>query len=161
MCRIQRAAILTLSALTLSGCVSLKVETAHESAFDFSKWKTFSYSEQIPEPAVAAGVPVGEPPIPIVMHNLERVLLAKGISKKGPAGRADFEIFIRVGTWAKPRYKPSDKGVAGQLTVRFIDNASGQVAWEGHAHETWLSHMDSKEEIRKAVDRLLEGFPPG
>ena len=160
MVRIHWAAILALTAFAFSGCVNLRIETKHEPTFDFSTWKTFAYSEQIPEPAVAAGVAVGEPPVPIVMHNLERILLAKGY-RKSPGERADFEIFIRVGTWAKPRNKPADKGVEGQLTVRFIDNASGDVAWEGHAHETWLSSMDSKEEIRKAVDRLLEGYPPG
>lgn len=158
--RLQTAAVLGFVAFALSGCVNLKVETNHEPAFDFSKWKTFGYAEHIPEPAIAAGVPKDrEPPIPIVKQNLERVLAEKGY-RKAPRDRADFEIFIRTGTWAKPRYKPGDKGIEGQLTVRFTDRASGEIAWEGHAHETWLSHMDSREEIRKAVDRLLDGYPP-
>ena len=157
--RIQKSTILVFATFALSSCVSLQTETTHQPGFDFTKWKSYTWAKNNPRPAVAAGAPGTQSVLKFVKRNLERALNERGYRKAAFAS-ANFKILIRVGTWAKPRFGPGQKGIEGMLTLRFIDHVSGEVAWEGHAHETWLSSMDTEEEIRKAIDLLLEDYPP-
>ena len=44
--------------------------------------------------------------------------------------------------------------------MRFVDRSSNRVVWESHAQETAYADMDTDKEIRKALAKMLEGFPP-
>ena len=89
---------------------------------------------------------------------LERGLAAKGY-QRAARDEADFLVYFQAGTWSKARFT-HEWGIEGHLYVRFLVPRSKEVFWESHAHETWLSHMDSDEEVHKAVTRMLAEFPP-
>ena len=146
MRRIQESTLLIFATFALSSCASLQTETAHEANFDFTKWTSYAFAKNL-RPTVAAGAHGTQPALLIAKRNLERLLVEKGYRRAARAN-AHFEIQIHSGTWAKPRFGPENNGIEGCLTLRFVDRASSEVAWEGHAQETWLSNLDSEEEIR-------------
>jgi len=152
------ASLLLLVAAAGSGS-SGEVEYDHQ--VDFSKYKTWSWQE---------GVTHAMSP---VIDNRSREAIEKGLAARG-LSRADSNATLGVvyhasrtkqievvplGTAAPPtgiRY--SEKG---SLVVEMLDAGSGKVVWRGQAAGVMRYGPDEvAEQIKQAVDKLLEAFPP-
>jgi hypothetical protein len=136
-------------------------EVDYDHQVDFSKYKTWSWHE---------GVTHAMNP---TIDNRIREAIENGLTARG-LSRADSNATLRVayhasrtkqievaplGTAAPPtglRY--SEKG---SLVVEMLDAGSGKVVWRGQAAGVMrYGPNEIAEQIKAAVDKLLEGFPP-
>jgi len=173
-------ALCTLAISSLS-CFAQKVKVGYDKATDFSKFKTYSWSE----PAMPAVYPVA---FEAVVARADVELRAKGltkVSKDGdliltPAGGVDFGFAGVASTPILPTYSspppsisggmwtgatgPSTAGSyvpEGTLVLTFVDRANNRIVWYGSVKQKLdiQQKHESLELIDRAVIKLLKGFP--
>jgi hypothetical protein len=136
-------------------------EVEYDHQVDFSKYKTWSWHEGV----TRAMSPVIDNRI---REAIEKGLAARGLSQADSnatlgvvyhASKTTEIALAPLGTEAPPtglRYSQK-----GSLVVEMLDAGSGKVVWRGQAAAVMkYGPNEIAEQIKTAVDKLLEGFPP-
>lgn len=173
--------LLALIAIPSASSFAQKVKVGHDKATDFSKFKTYSWSE----PAMPATRPVlfeavvARVDIELQQRGLARVV-KDGDLTLTPSGGVDFGFAGEAGTPFVPTYGgppptlnatmwtgasgPSNVGTyvpEGTLVLTFIDRVNKKVVWSGSVKQK----LDMQEKTKslaladKAVIKLLKRFP--
>ncbi|MGA7540844.1 MAG: DUF4136 domain-containing protein [Steroidobacteraceae bacterium] len=175
---------LTVGAIALAACATLRVGSDHDPAASFSTYHTYVW---MPPHTNAY-----ESPNPLVVQRahdaIEDALSAKGYQLAGNAAQADVVVDFTIGSrertdvqsypapyggpwfgrsywWGAP-YWGSEVNVhqyrEGTISIDIFDGRTHRPAWHGWARKE-LTHADlehSAGSIREAVDSVLAQFPP-
>jgi hypothetical protein len=130
---------------------------------DFSRYETWSWHERV----TPAASPVADKRI---REAIERGLAARGLSRVDRDGT--LLVVYHASKTSAIDLAPIKNSVAstptgiqyaekGSLVIDLLDAASGNIVWRGHATGA-LQYGPSEiaEQIKAAVDKLLEKFPP-
>jgi len=180
--RMLRLHLLIAGVLILSlPCVGQKVKVGYDKGTDFSRFKTYSWTE----PAMPATRPVL---FEAVVARVDVQLEARGLTKVPqdgdlaltPSGGVDFGFAGVASTPILPTYSgpppsinggmwtgaagPSTAGSyvpEGTLVLTFIDRANNKVVWSGSVKQKLDVEQKNKslELVDKAVIKLLKEFP--
>jgi Domain of unknown function (DUF4136) len=152
----------TLLTLLLFAAVT-DSQVEYDRQVDFSRYQTWSWHERV----TRATSPVADQRI---REAIERGLAARGLSRVDRNGtllvvyHASKTIEINLAP-IKNAVASTPTGIQyvekGSVVVDMLDAASGEVVWRGHATGA-LKYGPSEvaEQIKAAVDKLLEKFPP-
>lgn len=175
--------IIALGALIIGSlsCFAQKVKVGYDKATDFSKFKTYSWTE----PALPPVHPVA---FEAVVARADVELRARGLTKVSnngdliltPTGGVDFGFAGVASTPILPTYSgpppsinggmwtgatgPSTAGTyvpEGSLVLTFVDRTKNRVVWSGSVKQKLDLQQKHKslELIDKAVIKLFKGFP--
>lgn len=163
----------------LTGCSTPKVQTAHDNAVNFSRYKTFALL-----PLVATGAATDPGAALRLAQPAEQAaresLLAKGLIEVA-RDQADCAVAVRgeslprveVTQWGYTRPVYTRYGrvtvqhgdvdvrstVDRKLVVEVFDNASHKQAWVGWTEHTGGGEV-KPEKLQAAIRKILTGFPP-
>jgi hypothetical protein len=176
-------AVAIILMIGLTGCSTVKVRTEHDSAINFSTYKTFAVlpistagSGVVPGTALRLAQPVEQP--------VRDALTAKGMTEAA-RDQADFAVLVRGESL--PRVEVTDWGYTSypsygvrrrgwvyygghhdvdvrateerRLIVEIYDNASHKQAWVGWIERSASGPVDP-EMVQNGIRKILEGFPP-
>jgi hypothetical protein len=165
-----RRTVVFLSLLTLAGrAFAQEVSLDYDRDHDFAVYKSFAWSPA-QQPAKNAANHVR------IMRAVEETLAPKGLVKSAD-GKPDVYLMYhgRVGDKVKVRSKntggywePSNlrtvvdvnKVREGTLILEVYDAQTKDVVWRGVATSVGVREDRAEEEIKAAVTKLLEAFPP-
>lgn len=150
-----------LTLLLLAAPTASQVE--YDRQVDFSRYQTWSWHEHVTH----ASSPVADYQI---REAIERGLTARGLSRVDRGGtllvvyHASRDIEIDLAP-IKNAVASTPTGIQyvekGSLVIDMLDAASGSVVWRGHATGALkYGPNEIAEQVKAAVDRLLEQFPP-
>lgn len=161
------------------GASAQKVKVGADPNADFSKYKTYAWSEGM----VAANPLVNQ----LILQTVDEALAAKGltrVSKDPDVTLAAFaalnsDLHISYPTWGRSASSATATGISmgaqsvalskGALVVDIADAHTKETVWRGTATQTLteeptgISAKDAKNvesHIRKAVDKMFKQFPP-
>ena len=167
-------------------CAPLRVRVDYDREVDFSRYRTFDWLE----PPPGAGAETSESANPFARNSLldkrvrtavERELAARGFVKTdGEAGQAvsfrvHYHVIIRerlaaystpdpAHHWGYHGYHGSGFELTqfqeGTLVVDVIDPQRNQLTWRGWAVGRNRDGHYTEQEVKTAVRRVLERFPP-
>jgi Domain of unknown function (DUF4136) len=162
--------LLALAAPAQEFKVSGAVKTDYDKTRDFSKYKTFTWSE-----AQERG---SNPADHIrIFGGIETELLAKGFTKDD-TGKPDLRVRYFSKVERKLKGSPGQSETSwtatsnqrttvdfklpreGTLTVTFYDGDSGDVVWSGSSSETVGRADEVPDQIKNMVTRIMRAFPP-
>ena len=173
---------LSISALILSSCSSIKVTTDYDRTVDFSAYKTYDFLE------IAANTTINELNQRRIISAIENNLNSKGLTKSdnpdlhiniygiveqkqdvsattdywGGYGR-HWGYYGYGSTWSTTTVNVYDYEV-GTLIIDMVDNKKDILIWEGTGSKTLGSTTNPEQveaNINEAVNKILEKFPPG
>ena len=150
-----------LTLLLLAASTASQVE--YDRQVDFSRYETWSWHERVTH----AASPVADNRI---REAIESGLAARGLSRVDRGGtllvvyHASKDIEIDLAP-LKNAVASTPTGIRyvekGSLVIDMLDAASGNVVWRGHATGALrYGPNEIAEQIKAAVDQLLETFPP-
>jgi Domain of unknown function (DUF4136) len=147
-----------------------QVKAEYDKQRDFSKYKSFNWSEsqeRAPNPADHIRI----------FGAIERELLAKGFIKDD-TGKPDLRVryFSKVERKLKGQASTSDSAWLptpdtrttvdfklpreGTLTVTFYDGESGDIVWSGSSSEPVGRRDEIPDQINAILKRIIKAFPP-
>jgi hypothetical protein len=162
-----------------TGASAQKVKVGSDPAADFSKYKTYAWSEGM----VAANPIVNQ----LILQTVDEALTAKGltrVSKEPDVTLAAFaalnsDLHISYPTWGRSVSSATATGMSvgtqsvalskGALVIDIADARTKETVWRGTATQTLteaptgISSKDAKNvenHIRKAVDKMFKQYPP-
>lgn len=172
--------------LLMFGCAGSRVYFDYDPQIDFQAYKTFDWvreSERSPRDADVRN-PGSNPFImKRLMAEVESELSQKGYQRQ-TEGRPDLllnfqtkfrrkeDVYIYSSPgyvhWRRGRrvivdrrnYVAVDRYQEGTLVLDIIDRASKQLIWQGWATDIIGSRRVTEEQLRVAVVKMLENFPP-
>jgi hypothetical protein len=172
--------LLFLGAFLILGCSSIKISYDYDNQSDFSKFKTYSYSED------ALKLPIQELDRDRLIRAIDKEMTAKGFTK---SEQADVWIDLAINTATKrtatatnvsPGYygRPWRYGygtgfsttqidvneyVEGTLFINMVDASTEKIVWQGRGTKT-LSENNSPQKreaaINEAVNKIFTKYPP-
>jgi len=162
---------LLLGMLVLLGCAGqVKTNISYDDTADFASYKTFA---QAPPPSYAANLPgYSEITGRNIQDRISMTLQQKGLE---PAGmdEADLVVSFTLGGqqrqeaeyftgwgWYGPGEFQTENYVEGSLVIQMGDRVRKQLVWHGYGTEDIFSEAGNEELIMKAVDAVLEKYPP-
>lgn len=143
--RIARAAA-ALLALALAGC-GMTINHAHDPTARFGELKTYAWD---PGTALAQRDSLVESNVRFIA---EPLLEQKGFAKA--AGKGDFVMVMQYETEMLSGSRYSLRA----LTLSVYQTGSQALLWQGTASGS-ISTDDGSDDLRKAVQGILAGFPP-
>jgi hypothetical protein len=174
-----RFATVALSALALTGCAPLRVNSYLERGTDFSRYRTYNWG---PPDSWTTGDPrLDNNPFfqELVRADVDKQLFGRGFEKtmtETPDLRLHYHASInqRIDVnRADRRYGycygvdcPSDviEYEAGTLVLDIVDSRTNRVIWRGWAQDTVEGVLDNEDamarQINEAVMRMLARLPP-
>ena len=184
-----RVGAITLLALLAVGCESYRVQTDYDRQLGVAGWHSFAWMRQEPvaatEGPTAFGNPINQRR---VREAIEAEFAAKGLRRVDDAAQADVLVRWAIGTRDRPD-GPDPRwsvgmgwgwGRRGWGSSMMFDNSPYYVTearlavdlFDAHTHDpVWhgtvsldagrLSGDAAAEQIRKAVGKLMEHYPPG
>jgi Domain of unknown function (DUF4136) len=150
-----------MTLLVMAAATTSSVE--YDSRADFSRYQTWSWHERV----TPAASPVADKRI---REAIERGLAARGLSRvdRDPtllvvyhASKTTEIDLAPVNNTAASTSTGIQYVEKGSLVVEMLDAASGNIVWRGHVTGV-LNYGPSEvaEQVKAAVDKLLENFPP-
>jgi len=166
----------TLSLLLLLGaCSSIKVTYDYDNMADFSKYKTYAFTED------AKNFPIQELDRTRVLAAIDKEMAAKGFTKsENPDVLIDLQVRLeqrqtatatntggygryRYGWGGGTTYVNVENYVDGTLFVNMVDKSSEKLVWQGRGTKTLEEHPtpEKKEQnINYAIQQIFAKYPP-
>jgi hypothetical protein len=160
-----------LGALLLLGCASrVKTSTTYDHSADFGSYRTFA---QAPPPNYVAAMPgyseiTGRRIQERIASNLEQ----KGL-EAASWDEADLQVSFTLGGqerqdteywggwgWYGPGEITTESYVEGSLVIDMADRVKQRLVWHGYGTEDVFSQPKNDDAVMRAVDAILEKFPP-
>ena len=161
-----------LAVLLLIGCSTTRVKTGttYDPSMNFADYRTFA---QAPPPASVAAMPgyseiTGRQVQERIANNLEQ----KGF-RPARWDEADLQVSFTLGGqprqdieswggwgWYGPGEVTTENYVEGSLVIDMADRVRQRLVWHGYGSEDVFSQAAGEEALMKAVDAVLEKFPP-
>jgi len=186
---IIRWAGIAACALLAAGCESFRVQTDYDRQLSVAGWRTFAWMQQepvtAPEGDTAFGNPINQRR---VREAIETEFAARGLQRVEDAAGADAVVRWAIGTRERP-YGPDPRWSIGtgwgwhrrgwggslmfdsapytvteaRLAVDLFDARTREAVWHGAVSldASRLSGDAAAEQIRKAVHKLMQHYPPG
>ncbi len=175
---VSTPSLLLACVLLISSCSSIKVSTDYDRDADFSKYKTYTMTEE------AIGLPISELDRRRLIDALESGLAAKGFS---PSPNGDLLVDLKLMTEQKETATATSNGpygsayryrwgsgfsttdidietyIEGTLFIDFIDAAKKQLVWQGRGVKTldpYATPQEKEQRIKSAVNSILAKYPP-
>jgi hypothetical protein len=171
-----RSAAVTILALTVAGCGTVRVNSYAERGFDLQRYQTFGWGP-------ADQHSTGDPRLDNnrffserIQEQVERGLVRRGLSK-AIANSPDLQLHYHA-TWHEEidinafdygsGYTSGDDPPpfvyeAGALTIDVVDPTVGKVVWRGWAESNVSGVIDNQrwmeERIDQIVAKIMERFP--
>lgn len=167
--------------LVLASCSSLKVTHDYDSQADFTKYKTFAFSED------AMKLPVGDLNRDRILKAVETEMTAKGFTKSdAPDVLIDIHVKAeekvdatatttgsgyRGGYYGRYGYGGGfsttqinyNEYIEGTLFVNMVDKGTEKIVWQGRATKTIdedVSAQKREQNINYAVKQIFIKYPP-
>lgn len=169
---VTKAVWALLAGLLLVGCATSQVKTGttYDPSMNFAAYRTFA---QAPPPSSVAGMPGYSE---ITGRQVEE-RIASHLEQKGllPAGwdEADLQVSFTLGGqprqeteywggwgWYGPGQVTTENYVEGSLVIDMADRVRQRLVWHGYGTEDVFSQQADDEAVMRAVDAVLEKFPP-
>lgn len=169
-----RSSIAFIAVLLIAGCNSTsttdrQVRSEYSKSTAFHTWKTFRFASD-----TKGGDHTRYPRFErMTQQVLEEELNERGytrIEDGTPDFRVAFDLVFRgdktpqvtpEGGGAEPRASSyGGSSQRGNLIVKMLDPASGEILWTGQISEIKMNVIEPQKELRKAVWRILVEFPP-
>jgi uncharacterized protein DUF4136 len=158
------------------GCSTvINTETQRDGETDFSKYETFAFVDQTGKPARLNDPFMSRP----AFREQIRVTVEEQVAKRGlrkdTVDSADFLIAIHAGTddYLRPEMKrwnykfgrkwhhTDDRSYPpGSLIIDFIDREAMTLIWRGSAPEVLGGEDGVSKNLKRAVSRLIDAYPP-
>lgn len=164
----------------LAACSSLKVSYDYDKQADFTKYKTYAFTEE------ALKLPVGDLNRDRILKAIETELAAKGMTKSdSPDALIDIHVKAEEKVDATATTTPSYGGygygrygygggfsttqinyneyIEGTLFVNMVDAAAQKIVWQGRATKTLdedASAEKREQNINTAVKQIFTKYPP-
>jgi hypothetical protein len=180
---------IALVALLAAGCETYRVQTDYDRQISVAGWHSFAWMQQepvtAPEGPTAFGNPINQRR---VRDAIETELAAKGLRRVDDASQADGVVRWAIGTRDRP-YGPDPRWSVGmgwgwyrrgfgsslmfdsapyyvteaRLAVDLFDAHTHEAVWHGTVSldSSRLSGDAAAAQIRRAVHKLMERYPPG
>jgi hypothetical protein len=176
--------LLVIFAAALTACSSLKVSYDFDGQADFSKYKTYAFTEE------SKKLPVEQLNRERILRAIETELAAKGFTKSDDNPDAWIDLHVKAeekmeatattsgagigyggGYYGRYGYGGGfatthidyNKYVEGTLFVDFVDRASQKIVWQGRATKTIdqdASAEKREQNINYAVKQIFTKYPP-
>ncbi len=173
--------LLFLSLAFLTGCSSIKTTYDFDSTVDFSKYKTYEFTED------AKAVPIQELDRARLIGAIEAEMTAKGFTKSSPP---DVWIDMQVKMEQKQSATATNTGagfyggpyrygygagyggtthinvenyVDGTLFINMIDKGTEKLVWQGRGTKTLEDHPSPEKKqanITYGVQMIFKNYPP-
>lgn len=166
--------------LAVSACSSIKVSYDFDSTADFSKYKTYAFTED------AKNFPIQELDRTRVLAAIDNEMAAKGFTKSdNPDVLIDLQVKLEQkqtatatntgGYYGRPyrygwgagyggtTYVNVENYVEGTLFVNMVDKSTEKLAWQGRGTKTLADHPtpEKKEQnINYAIKQIFMKYPP-
>ena len=157
-----------------AGCSSLTVKTDFDREIKFSKYRTFAFAEGLN----SAEWPPSESSMKkLVLKDLERLIERKLVSKgmrREKISEADFVIAYHAGAeqhidvhaygyeykqnWQVLNDHRYNKGT---LVIDFVDKSARELFWRGWAEGAVGNRIESANKLGRAVEKIINKYPPG
>ena len=157
----SRFVILAVFFLML-GCSSISIRTDFDDQADFSTYKTYQWMDKKEKAGARADLADTR-----IKRAIDQELGSKGYQLAGKGKNPDLLVIYHMNVtrkiqvdqfdyryWGPRRYKE------GTLVLDFIDAASRQLVWRGWATGVLGRPQKMEEHINKAVQGLMEKYPP-
>lgn len=178
-------------ALLAAGCTTFRVQTDYDRKISVAGWHSYAWMQQepvtAPEGPTAFGNPINQRR---VREAIETEFAAKGLTRVDDVAAADGVVRWAIGTRDRP-YGPDPRWSVGwgmgwgwhhhgfgtalmydstpyyvteaRLAVDLFDAKTHEAVWHGTVSldASKLSGDAAAEQIRKAVHRLMQYYPPG
>jgi len=164
----------------LTACSTLKVTYDYDGQADFTKYKTFAFTEE------ALKLPVQQLNRDRLLQAIENELVAKGITKSEDNPDALIDLHVKAeekieatATSTGPGYGyygrygygggfsttriDYNKYVVGTLFVDLVDKTSQKIVWQGRATKTLDENVSAEKResnIKYAAKQLFSKYPP-
>ena len=178
---LKRIALTSCAVILVMGCSSMTIESQHDDDVDFSKYQTWNWLPEPPQPE--ADVRLTDPALHRrIRAALESQLLEQGFQRA--ATSPDFFIKYHVAlrdnlsqtmvddnydnasyaeyatNW---EYQYSYDWLEGTLLIDILDSQTIELVWRGSARaEIKLEATDDEKEkrVKEAVEKMLKSFRP-
>jgi Domain of unknown function (DUF4136) len=173
--RLELIAAFALSALTLSSCATMNVNSYAERGVAFTQYHTYNWDP-------AGPMETGDPRLdnnPFfnerVQAKVETLLATRGF-EKAASGMPELMIHYHMSmnqridlSGVDQKYEPCDTCQpyvyeAGTLLIDFVDTRTNKVVWRGWAEGAMDGVVDNQKVLEQRIDqtvaRILETFPP-
>lgn len=166
--------------IVFAACSSLKVSSDYDSQTDFTKYKTYTFSEDV------AKLPVQPLNRDRIIKAVENEMAAKGFTKS--ESNPDMLVDLNVKAVQRTEATATNTGgmygggfrygygggysttqisyneyVDGTLFVNMVDNASQKIVWQGRATKTLdedASAEKREKNINYAIKTIFTKYPP-
>jgi hypothetical protein len=174
LARLERLTALALSALVLTGCASMKVNSYMERGMALGQYHTYGWG---PTDTFTTGDPrLDNNPFfqDRVQADVDKALATRGFEKTTSA-KPDLLIHYHASVTQQVDVNAADQKYgycddcrpyvfdAGTLTIDFVDTRTNRLVWRGWAEDSLdrvVDHQDWLEQkIDEAVTRILERLP--
>ncbi len=179
MVRPRRFAAVTLLAVVLTGCVTMKVASQLESGVDITSYRTFAWGP--PEAGPTGDARLDNNPFfhDYLKNAVNMQLVRKGFQVAPAAGAAP-DLLLHYHASVNQRidivevdrlqgycYQDCRPGIIdyeqGTIVIDVVDAKSKKVIWRGWAQDIMQGLIDNQvrleREIDQVVTRMLESFP--
>lgn len=172
--------LLLFAVVVLAACSSVKISSDYDGQVDFSKYKTYTFSEE------ASKLPVGDLNRDRILKAIETELAAKGFSK---SESPDVIIDVNVKAQQKTEATATTTGpgyyggpwrygygggfsttqinyndyIEGTLFVNMVDKSTEKIVWQGRGTKTIDEDADAakrEKNISYAVKQIFTKYPP-
>lgn len=172
--RLVRFAAIALSALALTGCASMNVNSYGERGIDFTRYQTYNWG---PAESLSTGDPrLDNNPFfyERIQAAVEKQLAGRGFEKTA-SGMPDLEVHYHASITQRVDVNGADQKYgscdncqpfvyeAGTLLLDVVDMRTNTIVWRGWAEGAFDGAIDNQEfmehQIDEAVTRILEKLP--
>lgn len=177
--RFTGVATMTVAALSLTACATMRVSSHVERGLDFTRYRTFDWGP-------ADALPTGDPRLdkdPFfqdrVQGAIEKQLAARGLERPPAQGTPDLQIHyhasidrrldVREADRSRGYCAPGDCTVgvteyeAGTLVVDVVDTRTDKVVWRGWAQDSVEGVLGNRDRLAGKIDegvtRMFLRFP--
>ncbi len=158
-----------------TSCASIKVKSEYRKQVDFTEYKTYDWIEQPEKPfAYLTSMVNRKRIVKAIRENVDNKLLLRGYRRV--ESNPDFQIVYHANVKGKIQTAPlgydsrSEMYIQQNITVRdyqegslvldFVEAKSNSLIWRGIAVGAVQNEQKVQEQIRQAISKLLQGFPP-
>ena len=162
--------------IALMGCVTVRVNYDYDSQADFSKYKSYTFSDNTMK------MPIDQLNRDRIIQATEKELAAKGFTKSAdPDAIVDIHLKaeqIETATATSTGYGPwgwrygggfsttqinYDKYTEGTIFITLVDKATEKIIWQGTGTKTiqeGATPQEREENINYAVQHIMVNYPP-
>ncbi len=162
--------------LIAAGCATvINTEIYHDQQLDFSEYQTFAFLDQSGKPARLNDPFMNTPQVRDTIRQLiEAKMIERGFERVR-INDADFLIAIHGGTgdYLREEMKRWRYGFSrhwnytddhiypeGSLIIDFFDQEENTAFWRGSAGDILGGENEVSDDMRKAVSKLIDAYPP-